>query len=93
MKTSSGPRHAIEEPETSTDLVERRRPGRMDNVSPELIPLLRGQVDPPDEPGFIPRQAPLRGEWMLWAAWLATLMLYGFVALGGWSWMFPTTPH
>jgi hypothetical protein len=29
--------------------VERRRPGRIENISPELIPLLRSEVElPPD---------------------------------------------
>ena len=27
----------------SPDFVERRRPGRIENVSPELIPILRGE--------------------------------------------------
>jgi hypothetical protein len=38
----------IDRPRTITaeaPRVERRRPGRVENVSPELVPLLRGQVD------------------------------------------------
>ena len=29
--------------------VERRRPGRVENVSPALIPLLRGETHPPSD--------------------------------------------
>ncbi len=96
MKTNPGPRHAIEEPEAPPVFVERRRPGRATDVSPELIPLLRGQVQlpsepDPDEPTALPHRTPLRGEWVLWTAWIATVALYGFLALGGWSWLFPAT--
>lgn len=41
--------HELANPEVAVQArrrVERRRPGRMASVSPELIPLLRGQSEP-----------------------------------------------
>ena len=60
MTTLSGPRHAVEEFDAADRRLDRRRPGRMTHVSPELIPLLRGQfnagvVEPPAVATFAPR--------------------------------------
>ena len=37
------------------DLTDRRRPGRRTDVSPELVPLLRGEFDPAIEDGSTER--------------------------------------
>lgn len=46
-------------------LAERRRPGRLETVSPELVPLLRGTANPPPPIEFSDRSEdqldPLRG--------------------------------
>ena len=57
----------------------RRRAGRQD-VSPELIPILRGQVvaDAPADPDIPPPPAiGTRQEWLTGAALAATLLLVG----------------
>ena len=41
---------ALSESETAGTMVDRRRPGRPKTVSPNLIPLLRGEASPDIEP-------------------------------------------
>ena len=86
-KIPRGPRHAVEEP--AQDLfLERRRPGRIENVSPELIPLLRGETIPPnglDADRIEAEQA--RDVRIVWIAILTFAALFLSFRLGLWSWL------
>lgn len=52
-------------PAVASGISERRRPGRPESVSPELVPLLRGTANPPPPMEFSERPEdqldPLRG--------------------------------
>jgi hypothetical protein len=88
-----GTRPSFDEVKTSAPgFVDRRRPGRMENVNPELIPLLRGQavVSPPLQP--ISNRKLYRSELMLWVAVVFFVGFVAFLALGGVRWaMAPAT--
>lgn len=61
---------------------DRRRPGRPANVSPELIPLLRGQVDPeaPPDPVLVrPGQPSFDRELVSGTLIVAALTFLGFL--------------
>ncbi len=93
MKPPFSPRTATQDPVQAPPFVERRRPGRPEHVSPELIPLLRGQAVVSDQladakPKRLATNSASTGERALWAAWLLSILLWAFVAFGGWSWLF-----
>ena len=90
MFTAKGPqgaRHAIEEPEAV--LLDRRRPGRLPSVSPELVPLLRGETRVPEQmDADRVRAEQARDIRLVWLALLAFTVLFVSVRYLFWSWLF-----
>ena len=73
---------------TRSEVAERRRPGRLDHVSPELVPLLRGEsafvADAPVQFGEPDQLGGARG---LTLAVAISAALWAVIAYGG-SWLF-----
>ena len=73
---------------TRSEVAERRRPGRLDHVSPELVPLLRGDTPvPPDAPVQFGEPDQLRGARGVTLAVAISAALWAAIAYGG-SWLF-----
>ncbi len=77
---------------------ERQRPGRLAHVNPELIALLRGEVDPDSNDrqsaNTIDHKAELLPSWLPWTALVLWAGLCVFIVLGGWSWLLiPNQPR
>ena len=71
-----------------SEVAERRRPGRRDHVSPELVPLLRGEsAFVPDAPIQFGDPDQLRGVRGITLAVAISTALWAAIAYGG-SWLF-----
>ena len=72
----------------ATTLVDRRRPGRLANVSPQLIPLLRAEerakLPAPDEGLYVTDRHLDTGPGVAFGVGLGAL-LWAMLIAGGWS--------
>ena len=68
------------------DLLDRRRPGRRNDLSPELIPLLRGKTDSDTHPedDMWASEDPGSAAWDRVIDVLVTIIVLGMVCLALW---------